>query len=129
MFGSNSRRRLAVWVVAVGLAAAGAVVTTTPAWSSDVQQCFVAGHRPYQSGSLVYGQADRNGCGDLVELQAWIMQDRMWWPDRNIGYGARWLVNGSVTGAGPCPERGEFYTSARTDTGQQKSDSQRASLC
>lgn len=130
MFASISKRRLVVWVGAAGLAVAGGAVTTTPAWSSSVEQCYVSGNAPYQSGSFIYGQANRNGCGDLVELQAWIMADLTLWPDPNVGIGTRRLVNGSVTGSGPCDREGreEYYTSARTDTGQ-KSDSQRRWLC
>lgn len=91
----------------------------------------MSANAPYQSSGFVYGVANRNGCSDSVDLQAWLFADLTLLPDPNIGYGSGRRVNGSVTGAGPCDRQGraEYYNQARTDTGQRSAESQRRQLC
>ena len=124
------RRRVYGWAAVVGLAVGGVGVTALPAWSQSAQACYVSGNAPYTDYGFVHGVANRAGCGDNVELQSWIMADFAFWPDPQVGYGARRLVNGSVTGSGPCDREGRenYYTWARTDTGQG-SESKRRALC
>lgn len=97
----------------------------------SVASCYVSGNAPYTSGTQLYGRANRAGCGDQVTLKAYIMQDVPYWPDAAAGYGEKLLVNGSVTGSGPCSRRGpgKYYVSARTDTGQRNDNGQRVALC
>lgn len=87
----------ASWIAVVGLMASTLAVMATPAWSATAAACYVSANSPYQSGSQLYGRANRSGCGDYVQLAAWIMKDRPFSPDQNVGIGRRNLTNGSVT--------------------------------
>src|SRR5699024_8531217 len=39
--------------------------------------------------------------------------------DPQIGYGDKWLVNGSVQGQGKCEDNALYYVTARSSTGQE----------
>ncbi|MBP2328111.1 hypothetical protein JOF56_008496 [Kibdelosporangium banguiense] len=119
------------WAAVLGLTVGGIALTATPAWTTEVQACDRWANAPYQSGSFVEGVVGRGGCGNLVNLQSWLFADLTLWPDPNIGYGSANLVNGSVTGAGPCSREGRdaYYNQARTDTGERSGESQRRVLC
>jgi len=111
-----------------GLIAGALAITAAPALAAS---CYVSANSPSAISGQVYGVANRSGCGDYVELQAWLMYQKSLWPDPNMGYGERKLTNGSVKGSGPCSRygRGYYYTSARTDTGQKSPNSQTTYLC
>lgn len=92
--------------------------------------CYVSGNAPYTSYGQVKGKANRYGCGDTVELTSKIMKSISFLPDHQVGIGRTTLINGSVTGEGPCSRggHGSYYTKAVTDTGQSSSGSSRT-LC
>jgi hypothetical protein len=127
----KSSRWLLVSALVIGSFSLSAPATADMTQSVSVAACYVSANSPYTAytGQLK-GRANRAGCGDSVRLTARLFKDIAFQPDPTIGSVSATLVNGSVTGTGPCRYygQGNYYTAAQTDT-RQYAESARAGLC